>query len=172
MTLTPDPDDTIADLEQIAGRLALIVSNLQAASGAHDEEAVRLGASELLAEIEPLQRVGRESGKPRLLWYSHHPGGGAGIWLVEASATSMLDELSSSDPDWDRLAAASTYAESGILQLQDAISGRPTETEELRTALAQTIAHVEERLQGQDLAPSTRERLAEQLSVLRDLELK
>jgi hypothetical protein len=60
-----------------ASRLALILSGALAASAVHDDEAVRTSASELLAEIEPLHRQGRESGKPELLWYSHLPGSGA-----------------------------------------------------------------------------------------------
>jgi hypothetical protein len=172
MTSNPDSDETNGSLRQIAGRLELIASDLQAASGVHDVEAVRLGASELLAEIEPLQREGRESGKPELLWYSHHPGGGAGIWLVDASATSILNQLNSSDLDWDQVAAAATYAESGVQQLQDAISGQPPDTERLRRSLADTIAHVEERLQGKQLSPTAREQLTKQLQILRDIEPK
>lgn len=165
----PDPDKMTGSLEQVAGRLELIASDLQAACGARDSEAVRLGASELLAEIAPLQREGRESGKPELLWYSHHPGGGAGIWLVEASATSILDGLSSSDPDWEQLATAATFAESGVEQLQDAINGQPADEEKLRRVLEQTIAHVEQRLQGEHLSPAAREQFMSQLHVLRDI---
>jgi hypothetical protein len=172
MPSNPDSDETSGSLQQIAGRLELIASDLQAASGVQDLEAVRLGASELLAEIEPLQREGRASGKPELLWYSHHPGGGAGIWLVDASATAILDQLSSSDLDWDQVAAAATIAESGVEQLQDAINGEPPDAERLRKSLADSIAHVEERLQGRQLSPRAREQLTKQLQILRDIEPK
>jgi hypothetical protein len=172
MTSNPDSEETSASLQQIASRLELIASDLQAASAAHDREAVRLGASELLAEIEPLQREGRGSGKPELLWYVHHPGGGASIWLVDAAATSILDQFSSSDLDWDQVAAAATFAESGIQQLQDAISGQPPDEERLRKNLADTIAHVEERLQGKQLSATARKQLTKQLQILRDIEPK
>lgn len=167
-----DPDDHTATLTRIVGRLDLIVSDLQAAGGAHDGEAVRLGASEVLAELEPLQREGRASGKPEPLWYADHPGGGAGIWLIEASAHSILEALSSPDPDWDRVGAAATFAESGLQQLQDALRGTPTDHERFRAAVAQTLGRVEERLQSDDLTPSARAQLVERLRILKDLELE
>jgi hypothetical protein len=161
------PDDPY-DLDGIASRLALILAGVQAAWGVHDDEAVRTGASELLAEIEPLQRHGRESGEPELLWYSHLPGsGGAAIWLIESSATSMLEQLSSSSPDWDQVGAASSFAESGVQQLQAAISGQTVSEEELHAALADTITIIEARLQDEDLPPDRRERLTDQLNHLR-----
>jgi len=161
------PDDPY-DLDGIASRLALILAGVQPAWGVHDAEAVRTGASELLAEIEPLQRHGRESGKPELIWYSHLPGfGGAAIWLIESSANSMLEQLSSSSPDWDQVRAASSFAESGVHQLQAAISGQTVSEEELHAALAETITFIEARLQDEDLPPGRRKRLTDQLSHLR-----
>jgi predicted component of type VI protein secretion system len=91
---------------------------------------------------------------------------------VDASATSILNQLNSSDLDWDQVAAAATYAESGVQELQDAISGQPPDTERLRRSLADTIAHVEERLQGKQLSPTAREQLTKQLQILRDIEPK
>lgn len=172
MSQHTDPDDHTDALTRIVGRLDLLVSDLQAAGGAHDGEAVRLGASEVLAELEPLQREGRESGKPQPLWYADHPGGGAGIWLIEASAHSVLEELDSPVPDWDRIAAAATFAESGVEQLQDALRGTPTDQERFRAAVAQTIGRVEERLRSDDLTPSVRTQLVERLRILKDLELE
>ncbi len=160
--------DDAQDLNRITSRLALILSGVQAASVVHDGQAVRTGASELLAEIEPLQRQGRESGNPELLWYSHLPGSGAGIWLVESSANSMLEQLSSSTPDWDQVGAAASFADSGVQQFQDAINGRTFSDEELDDGVAWTITHIEERLQEKDLPLGSRESLTEQLRVLRE----
>ena len=144
-------------------RLALILSGVQAASVVKGDEAVRTGASELLAEIAALQRTGRESGKPELLCYSHLPGSGAGIWLVESSANSMLEQLSSSRPDWDQVGVSASFAESGVQQFQDAINGRTFSDEELDDAVAWTITHIEARLQDKDLPSGSRESLTEQL---------
>lgn len=156
------------DLNRIADHLTLLLSGVQAACVVHDDEAVRTGASELLAEIRPLQREGRESGRPELLWYSHLPGSGAGIWLVEWAANSMLEQLGSSTPDWDRIGAAASFAESGLQQFQDAMSGRTVSEEELRDAVAMTINIIENRLRDKDLSPDRRESLTEQLRFLRE----
>jgi hypothetical protein len=167
-TLEPMADGAY-DLRAIADRLALIVSGVQAASVVHDAEAVRRGASEMLAEIEPLQREGRESGKPELLWYSHLPGsGGAGVWLVERSAESMLDQLNSSSPDWGDVGAASSFAETGVQAFQDGINGKTFSKEELDEAVTSSITHIEERLRDQELAPGRRESLTKQLFYLRE----
>ena len=160
-------DDT-PDLSKIASRLALILSGVQAASVVHDDEVVRTGVSEMLAEIEPLQRQGRDSGSPELLWYSHLPGSGAGVWLVESSADSILEQLSSPTPDWDQVGASASFAESGVQQFQDAINGRTFSDEELDDAVAWTITHIKERLQDRGLSPGSRESLTEQLRVLRE----
>jgi hypothetical protein len=156
------------DLNWIADRLTLLLSVVQAACVVHDDEAVRTGASELLAEIEPLQRQGRESGKPELLWYSQLPGSGAGIWLVESAANSMLEQLSSSTPDWDQIGVAASFAESGLQRFQDAMSGRTVSEEELHDAVAMTINFTENRLLDKDLSPDRRESLTEQLRFLRE----
>ena len=165
--LAPVADDP-QDLNRIASRLELILSGVQAASVVHDDEAVRTGASELLAEIERLQRRGRESEKTELLWYSHLPGSGAGIWVVESAANSMLEQLSSATPDWDQVGAAASFAESGVQQFQDAINGQTFSEGELDDAVAWAITHIEERLLDKDLPPGSRESLTEQLRVLRD----
>lgn len=118
----------VHDFDGVASRLGSILSGIHAGWAVHDDDAVRTGASELLKEIEPFQRQGRESGKPELLWYSHLPGSGAGVWLVESSANSMLDEVNSPTPDWDQVGAAMSFAESGVQQFRDAIkAGRPSE---------------------------------------------
>lgn len=156
------------DLDRIADRLALLLSGVQAACVVHDDEAVRTGASELLAEIEPLLREGRESRKPQLLWYSHLPGRGAGIWLVESAANSMLEQLGSSTPDWNQIGAAASFAESGLQQFRDAMSGRTVSEEELRDAMAMTISVTERRLLDDDLSPDRRESLTKQLRYLRE----
>ena len=127
-----------------------------------------MGASELLAEIEPLQRQGRESGVPELLWYSHLPGSGAGIWIVERSASSMLEQLGSPTPDWGQIGAASSFAESGAQQFQDALDGKAISDEELQDALSQTITFIEDRLEHESLPIDRRENLTAQLNVLRE----
>jgi hypothetical protein len=159
-----DPDH----LNAIASRLELILSGIQAACVVHNDKAVLAGASELLAEIEPLQRQGRESGNPELFWYSDLPDSGAGIWLVESSASSMLDQLNSSAPDWGQVGAASSFAESGVQQFRDAMGGKTFSEEELHDALAKTIADTEASLQDKDLPPRCRERLTERLRYLRE----
>lgn len=159
MSVVADPQD----LNRIASRLALILSGVQAAAVVHDDEAVGTGASELLAEIASL----RESGKPEFSWYSDLPGSGTGIWLAESSANSMLEHLSSPTPDWDGVAAAASFAESGIQRFQDAINGRTISQKELDDATAWTIGHMEERLRDEDLPPDRRESFTEQLRLLR-----
>ena len=78
----------------------------------------------------------------------------------------MLEQLSSSTPDWNQVGAAASFAESGVQQFQDAINGRTFSDEELDDAVAWTITHIEERLQDKDLPPGSRESLTEQLRVL------
>ena len=80
----------------------------------------------------------------------------------------MLEQLSSSTPDWDQSGAAASFAESGVQQFQDAINGRTFSDEELDEAAAWTITHIEERLQDKDLPLGRRESLTEQLRVLRE----
>jgi len=160
--------DDAPDLNRIANRLALILSGVQAASVVHDDEVVRTGASEILVEIEPLRRKGREYGSPELFWYRHLPASGGGIWLVESSANSMLEQLSSSTPDWDQVGAAASFAESGVQRFQDAINGRTFSDEELDDAVVWTITHIEKRLQDKDSPPGSRESLTEQLRVLKE----
>jgi len=66
VTPNPDPNDDRQRVNEIASQLGRIVAGLVVACRATDPEAVRSGASGLLAEIEPLQREGRESGRPQL----------------------------------------------------------------------------------------------------------
>ena len=80
----------------------------------------------------------------------------------------MLEQLNSSTPDWDRVVAASNFAESGLQQLQDAINGRMISEEETREVLATTVAVIEERLRDKELAPDRRESLTEQLRLLKE----
>jgi len=46
----------------------------------------------------------------------------------------MLEHLNSPTPDWDGLGAASSFAESGVEQLQEAISGQPLDQDEQHNA--------------------------------------
>jgi hypothetical protein len=97
-----------------------IVIGVEAVCRARNAEAVHSGALEALARIEPLR------GKtPELLylpsaWRADLPREAhASLWLIHSSAQSILELLDADkSPDWDRLGAASVFAEGGVEQLQ------------------------------------------------------
>lgn len=103
--------------EDVQLALARTLAGVRAACKAGDAEYVRTAALSILASLQPLRD---KPDVPLQEWRSDLPKSArAALWLVDSSANSLLEQLKTEKPDWDRIGAAAIFAQSGVEQLRD-----------------------------------------------------
>jgi hypothetical protein len=107
--------------QAVAENLRQVVVRIILAHEERSPEGVRSGALQLLATMGPLR--GSTPNDPHLptAWRSEVSSDArAALWLIDASAHLILDHLDNDGSrNWDGVGAASSFAESGVEQLQD-----------------------------------------------------
>jgi hypothetical protein len=109
----------------VAESLQQIVVKITAACEEKRPEIIRSGALQLLATMGPLRGSTPHDLHLSTAWRSDMaPKTRTALWLIDASAHSILEHLGEDGSrDWAGVGAASSFAESGIDQLQEELVG-------------------------------------------------
>ena len=111
--------------QAVADRLRQIVAGIVLAHEKGSAKEVRTGALQLLATLGSLRGSTPEDMHLRSAWRSDMSSDArAALWLIDVSAHSILDDLDANGPsDWVGVGAASSFAQSGVQQLEESVSG-------------------------------------------------
>jgi hypothetical protein len=115
----------VAKAEEVTEGLTDAIEVITAAWETRNADEVRIGVSHLFTALEPFRGTTPDEMHLPSAWRSDLPRDAHScLWLIHESTNSLLEHLDEvGGPNWDGIGAASTFAESGVEQLQRALGG-------------------------------------------------